>query len=453
MRGIVAAGILGRRGLKTTLVERHHALGGVMCSEPWGDLYIDKGCHLLDMGHTGSAELYTDILGQAMHPVERSYASWLGNARSDDMAVPDFSAGPPDLLASALDDIRTHVSAAPSLDTTDMNGATLTQAFAARFGRQVGNIMAQCAKKMTAIEPDELDATALATLPLLARCRLGSDDDMMRLKRSDSALDARLAVSSAYLTRVATDGAAALAVRNRYPSQRGMRGLCDAALRWLAEECGVDVLTRTVVEDLRVHDDGIEATLSGSRTINARHLYWAQAGARFLTAVGDEDPARGTSRPVSMALYAFKVKPSDVLDITYIHDFRPETVAFRHSSAGIYGRQYDADGLTYVCVEVPCTREQPAWTDPEPMSHVLWSEAQAVGLIKRNARFEDFQVERAPVTIVLPAVGSGPSLSQRDEALAHYENRVLFSDRAAFGKAAIVDAVTEDLDNFERQDR
>ena len=156
----------------------------------------------------------------------------------------------------------------------------------------------------------------------------------------------------------------------------------------------------------------------------------------------------GSQRPVSLINFAFKVLADHVTDMTYVHDFSSETLAFRHSTPGKYGKQITKDGYTYVCLEVPCNQTDKFWNDPLSFSDQLWSEAIDAGIVLPDSKYHAVREFRIPVGLMLPVRSSEDRLNERRRTLQNFENRFVFGDTGAFGKSAIVDAVRTDIDHY-----
>lgn len=441
MRGIVAAWLLRQRGHDVTLVERAPHLGGVLYSSEWDGLFIDKGCHLLDLHHAHSRQFFDEILGRNLRPVTCKYASISEDGELSELAVPDFQHLPKQARQDAIAELQKVASQSPP------SGKSLADALTNRYGNIIGGKLADYAQKMTAQSPGELDSLALVSIGPLSRIRLGPDEEMLKLKHGSPLLDKRLAASQAAVhTSKGIEGKGP--VRNAYPAKRGMRGFCEAASTYL-QDMGVKICTETNLEALNADGHSITAHISVNNqkeTIAVDRCYWSLPLVHLFPLTGIVDPCKDSSKAISMLIYAFRVSPDVVGDLTYIHDYRSETRAFRSSTPGIYGMQRDRSGLTYVICEVPCRMDEAIWREPEQFTETIQREAVDVGVISSFEAVHSAHIDRIPVAYTLPLKGAGDTNWKRLSALSEFSERIVIGDSTAFGRAAITDAVAADLE-------
>jgi len=443
MRGIVAAWLLRRRGHDVTLIERAPHLGGVLYSSEWDGLFIDKGCHLLDLHHAHSKQFYDEILDQNLRSVRCTYSSVSGDGYRSELAVPDFQHLAARTRQDAVSELRSIALENPP------SGKSLADALSNRYGTIIGSMLVDYSRKMTAQDPGELDSLALVSIGPLSRIRIGSDDEMLKLKQESPSLDAKLAASQAAIQ--ASKGIKDKGpVRNAYPAKKGMRGFCEAASTYL-QEMGVKIRTETNLDALSTNAEAITAHISSNNnqeTIAADRCYWSLPLVHLFPLTGIPDPCKNSSKPISMLIYAFRVAPDDVGDMTYIHDYRAETRAFRSSTPGLYGMQRDRSGLTYVLCEVPCRMDEAIWREPEQFTQAIQREAVDIGVISSFEAVHSTHVDRIPVAYTLPLKGAGDTNWKRLSALSDFSDRIVPGDSTAFGRAAITDAVATDLDGW-----
>lgn len=441
MRGIVAAWLLRRRGYDVTLVERAPHLGGVLYSSEWDGLFIDKGCHLLDLHHAHSRQFFGEILDRNLSAVTCKYASVSGDGNRSELAVPDLQHLPKQVRQDAIAEVQNVALQNPP------SGKSLADALANRYGNIIGGQLVDCARKMIAQNPHDLDSLALASIGPLSRIRIGPDEEMLRLKQTSPSLDERLAASqAAVLASKGIDGNGP--ARNAYPAKRGMRGFCEAASTYL-QGMGVKIRTETNLEALSADGKAITAQISinnATEKLTADRCYWSLPLVHLLPLTGVTDPCKDSSKAISMLIYAFRIAPEDAGDITYIHDYRSETRAFRSSTPGIYGMQQDRSGLTYVLCEVPCRMDEAIWREPEQFTQTIQREAVDIGVVSSFEAVRSVHVDRIPVAYTLPLKGAGDMNRKRLTALSRFSDRVVPGDSTAFGRAAITDAVAADLD-------
>lgn len=441
MRGIVVAWLLRRQGHDVTLVERAPHLGGVLYSSEWDGLFIDKGCHLLDLHHPHSKQFLDEILGGNLSSVTCKYASVGGDGNRSELAVPDLQHLPKQVRQDAIAEVQNVALQNPP------SGKSLADALANRYGNIIGGQLVDCARKMIAQNPHDLDSLALASIGPLSRIRIGPDEEMLRLKQTSPSLDERLAASQAAVqASKGIDGNGP--ARNAYPAKRGMRGFCEAASTYL-HGMGVKIRTETNLEALSADGKAITAQISinnATEKLTADRCYWSLPLVYLFPLTGVTDPCKDSSKAISMLIYAFRIAPEDAGDITYIHDYRSETRAFRSSTPGIYGMQRDRSGLTYVLCEVPCRMDEAIWREPEQFTQTIQREAVDIGVVSSFEAVRSVHVDRIPVAYTLPLKGAGDMNRKRLTALSGFSDRVVPGDSTAFGRAAITDAVAADLD-------
>ena len=437
MRGIAAAVTLARAGRSVVLLDAGKILGGVLCSEEWHGLYVDKGCHILDFNHRASGELFCEMLGDNMHPVDVRYASINRGLKSDGIAVPDMSLFDAAERKQARHEIET-AAHGPGSDCRNV-----AEVLRQRYGATAGDYLTQCAEKICGYHPSQLAPEAFETMPMLQRVRIGPDPEMELLKQN-SMLDERLAVSTQDDPWRFYPQERAFGHRNAYPSQKGMRGFCEAATDYLSG-LGVDLRLGHAVEQIDIGDDVVAQTKDGN-LVSASRCYWSVPSSHFLRTIGSDDPLREKGLPASIILYSFRVRPEDAGSYTYIHDFSAETLVYRASTAGIYGRQVDGQGQSYVSAEVPTKMSMEIWQEPEVASDRIWQELQSMELVSPKAGYTDVRVDKTPFAYVLAGIGWSDAKKAHVEKLQPFQSKIVFGGIGAFGKAAIFDAVRAELD-------
>jgi len=438
-RGIVAATLLRKADHEVIVADGGELPGGILCSEEWDGLYLDKGCHLLDFADAAAGNFFQEILGDAILPVQRRYASINRGIKSDGIAVPDLSQFPQEVRRKALREIKIRIGL-PENDCDD-----LAEKLAGRFGETAGNYAGECVKRISAYEPDELAPEAFQTLRVVHRLRLGTDSEMEDLK-SDPSLDERLAVSSQTDPLRFYRHATPFKHRNFYPSVKGMRGFCEAAAGYL-EQIGVDLRLSSRLKCVDVNS-GVTAITDEGDSIEAEMCYWSLPASLFLRTIGVNDPLSAHGRRVSMLFYYFRLPPASVGKYTYVHDFTADRLCFRSSAPGIYGQQTDAEGNTYVCAEVPVRTGSELWEAPEKATDQIWEELKLAGQVHDTAHYAAVRVDRLPVAFILAGKGWAEARVAQQEALVPYRDFVRFTDSGTFGKTAIINAVASDLSSL-----
>ena len=427
-RGIVGAHFLAKAGCAVTLLERAGYMGGVLHSQEWEGLYLDKGCHLFDNVYDESTTIMHEIMGDEVMPVTVKYASVTEGIKSEGVAVPDYSQRGRAFQERVL--LEVVEAAADRKDASN-----LAELLTARYGPTLGEALGVAAAKMFQADPVGLDASAFSSTPF-ARIRIVGNEAAMVLKESP-ALDERIAVPSQddpmkfYRHR-----ATRYPYRNFYPRGKGLRTFCERSLEHL-RQLAVDVRLGESVE--AIWEEGPQmnlATSSGGR-LEADRVLWTMDTGSLCRLLFEDDPLEDLRHDVPMAVHYYRCPREDVGDYTYIHDFSEDSLVFRGSAPGMYGDQTDEKGATYVALEIPTAIGSPVWEDPDSYRDSVWQEAKALGIVNGKT-WSAHTVLRAPVTYRLGKVGFSAAKNEGTERVGIFSKRIVLSDSTAFSKAGIV---------------
>ena len=439
MRGITGAILLRKAGYDVTLIEAAELPGGILLSKEWEGLYVDKGCHILDFSHEGSAQLYKEILTDKLHPVERRYRSINRGIASIDIAVPDMSRFPEYEQAAAIDSLL-------GRDIGTERSPTLKTFFNERYGNIAGDYIAECTRKMTGVDPHTLAPEAFALTPLMSRIRIGSDKKMRILKKNRELSDILAASNVSDVNELSSNNSMPFH-RNYYPSERGMRGFCEAAAEYL-RKIGISTNLSEVINAIRPYGHGLEISTQSEKVFRADMCYWSIPPAIFLNLIGQSNPTANFVTPWSMLIYAFKTDPAAISDILYSHDYSNQNLCFRGSTPGKYGRQTDLAGQTYVCAEVPAQTKSVPWRSAEENTDRVWSELKNMAIVDKSASYSGHRVEKLPVVLMLPKNGWYSADKALNSLLASYSPNIRFGNNSLLGKSAIVESVSRDLEDL-----
>ncbi len=422
-RGIVAAYYLAAAGHKITLVEGAPFLGGVMHSGKWNGFYLDKGCHLFSNDNVEVTGVLLDILDRAVVPVKFRYASVTEGRLSEGFAIPDLTV----LGSERCSRILYETIEAATRDNGD--GANLAETLVRRFGPSAAEALGRAAAKMLRAEPAELDPSVLRTANF-GRARIVPDGEAALLKTIPE-LDKRIAGSSqGDPFRYTPEAKAVYPHRNFYPAQRGMRGFCDAAERYLVD-AGVALCLGTRIDSVSIQGESVVSRFSnGTERAFDRVIWSADLGLLSALLFGANSLA-DLQHNVPMVLYYFVLPENQVGPYTYLHDFSPEHLTFRISAAGRYGRQVKPDGTTYVCCEATTELDSPLWTDPQAHAEEVWREAKDLGAVF-GVRPEAMHVLKTPVSYRVGKPGYGHVVEELAKSIAALCPRILVDAQGAF---------------------
>ena len=427
-RGIVGAHFLAKAGCAVTLVEQAGYMGGVLYSQEWEGLYLDKGCHLFDNVDDESTAVMHEVMGDEVIPVTVKYASVTDGFRSEGVAVPDYSRRGRAFQERVL--LEMVEAAADYKDTSN-----LAELLTARYGPTLGGRLGVAAAKMFQVDPAGLDASAFSSTPF-GRIRVVGDDAAMVLKESP-ALDERIAVPSHDdPMRFYRHQATRYPYRNFYPRGKGLRTFCERSLEHL-RQLAVDVRLGESVEAFWDEGPRVNLATSGGGGLQADRVLWTIDPGALCRLLFEDDPLEALRHNVPMAVHYYRCPREDVGDYTYIHDFSEDSLVFRGSAPGAYGDQTDEKGATYVALEIPATVGSPVWEGSDSHRDAVWREAGVLGIVSGET-WSGHKVLRAPVTYRLGKVGFSAAKNEVTERVGGYSKRIVLSDGTAFSKAGIV---------------
>ncbi|MDJ0944125.1 MAG: FAD-dependent oxidoreductase [Kiloniellales bacterium] len=428
-RGIVAAKLLREAGCEVTLIERMGSLGGILHAEEWQGLYLDKGCHYFDNADDRVTRALLEILEDRVVPVTPRLATRLNGRISQGVALVDFSRQEADLRRRIAEELK-QVAGEP-----DHGAGTLAAALMRRFGATAGAVASAAARKAFAIAPEALDASALWTSPFV---RIRPDvDKASRSLKEIAGLDGRLAVSSLDDHFRFAPGVTGYRHRFFYPAGCGLRSFCDAAAAHL-EGLGVDLVLGRGLAGLDADAHGVRLELQDGETLPADRLLWTLDLGPLAGLVLGEDPLSALIHRTPMVLFHFLLPAAAPPAFTYYYDFDPDSLVYRASAPGFYGRQSNAQGQSYLAVEVVVPQDHAVWRDPESAAPRVWSELCASGFTDVPAPLA-VKITKTPVSFKNPRLGYGAALQKTLEHLvAAGQERISWSDPGLMKKNDIL---------------
>ena len=449
-RGIMAAHSLAQRGFQVTLVEAAPVLGGVLYSMEWDGFVIDKGCHLFDNATDELTRVLFELTPQdTFSPVEVSYASALAPDHvSRGLAIVDLNPFDLGFRSQALWEI---LNAAADHSSGEENFSVhLADRMNNRFGSLVGEALQSAFGKVYQIPADQVSADAL-DLTVFKRVGLVPDRMGLMLKQMP-ALDDRLAVSSQSNPMMFYQDGKGYGHRNLYPKSGGLRSWCRLAADRLVE-AGCRLRLGHKILGLNMVGGRVAVQLGqGSAVCNdmmhVDQVLWA-AGPDYLEqCLFHTCEIETLIHKVPMVLYYFKVSPKQFSGLTYMHDFRSNTLGYRFSAPGLYGRQYDKQGNSYACVEVPTALGSDLWSAPEAFVRQIWAQAQACGLIL-GGDYLDAKITQTPISYAVPKVGYGQALEFLRHAVDEAVPPMVLMSHLSFSKISILQEIQQLLQHFE----
>ncbi len=430
-RGMACAFLARQAGHEVTLIEAARRLGGILNCVSWKGFHLDFGCHLFDNVDDRATSLIFEMAGgeDVFHSVNVRYASKTMNETVEGIAIPSFQELPEEIKSSILFDL---VKTCSQPGTPPEN---LGMALAGRFGNEIALRLIPMAAKMFAGDPDNLAGSALK-IGLFRRVRF-LDDDVARWLKSLPALDDRLAVSSVVDPLEFCTDVSRWSFRNFYPARGGMESFTKATERTL-RGMGVDILLRAEIKRVRQVGEIFETELATGEILSADLAFSAlapEANERLFLGKGTLSELTWA---VPMVLVYFSVPTDELTGVHYLHNFNDRELTFRASAPGLYGRQIKSDGTTYVCAELPTTRDGQVWTEAETLIPDIWHELQLDGLISRGAQHEDFHILRIPKSYSVGRVGHEARLAEVQADLVRCYPSVHFSADMFFAKSEIL---------------
>ena len=440
-KGIMSAHYLLKAGMDVRLVEAAPFLGGVLYSEAWQGLYLDKGCHLFDHSDNRMTNFLFELTpSECFTPVNVDYASSIdGQNWMPGIAIADFSAMPShdqaQLLYSCLDSLAHRTPHEP---------ANLLEQLNQHFGEKLAGHVQRFVHKVYQLPANQIDAPA-HDLTVFKRIRLTPDKIGNILKQCPE-LDNRLAVSSQANPMQFYANTNQFSHRNFYPLKKGLRGWCEAAEASLREK-GADLQQQTKVSNIHQEKNQIRVDFTSGDSQIFDHLVWTTPASQLEKTLLDTQQLTALNHAVPMVLYYFTVHPSQLSGLTYIHNFCDAQFGYRYSAPGLYGNQRDAVGNTYICCEVPTTIGSPIWQDTEAYRDHIWQECIESGLVLKG-NFTDVKTMKTPISYSIPKVGYSKTKADFMERLAQEFPNLLCMGGLSFSKTSIIEEVETGLGGY-----
>ncbi len=436
--GAYAAYRLAQSGQSVVLLEAAPALGGILSSRNWNGFAIDNGCHLFDFGDAKSAEFFDLVMDGNIHPVDVHYASVSDFGTCEGIAVPDLSQAPEALR----EDLIASVVAASKAPDDPQPGQTLKDRLDKRFGPAVAPHLAPGLDKLARVSLDDLAAEAFDVLSYAKRIRLDDDARMDELKAQSGALDERLARKNHPENAPQKDDGNTFEHRNYYPTKGGMGEFCQRMKTYL-EGLGVDIQTKYKVEGMS--RDGQTVSVKGPTDVTANKVFWSLPTSFLPAVIGLDLDSRPFFHPISAHIWAFQVPADQINDVTYIHDYTAANPIFRSSSAGLYSRQVNQNGQSFVLGEVYDSLVSPKLEMNDDMERNVFGSLKRMGQIHKDASYSQSTKWTLPAALAVPKVNWLQNLTTLEEATEARADWLVAAPLRPRGKRSIFGLVEEQL--------
>tara|TARA_E500000178_G_scaffold103821_2_gene103452 strand:- start:7 stop:1395 length:1389 start_codon:yes stop_codon:yes gene_type:complete len=441
-RGLVTCFLLARQGHEITLIEPGRHCGGVLRSFEWDGLYCDLGCHLFDNTDKEHTSVFLEMGGGAdcFHSIELNYASKTGALLSDDISIVDLSA---DFKANK-ETWLFQLDQAGQQEGHE-TGPALDDALLERFGPDIAARLKPMVCKAYAEDWTRIDRSALAH-GLFGRVRIADNATSGELKK-DAYLDKVLAASSTTNPSQFYPDMDRSFGRNFYPASKGMAGFVENAIATL-KAMGVRILTGEAIENITETRDTITV-----RTETGRIFSSAQLISTLSTAINEKLILNENNMPaeigVPMAVVYLRLPLEVINSVTYVHDFNPDHHVFRASTPGVYGKQVDDHGLSYVCVECPARMDSDFYSSsPEEKLTTIMTEIADLEIIDKGTAPADFKILNVPKSYAVPAIGAPQAEAEISKKICGRYARFHQFNSFSFGKSRILKDALSFIENL-----
>jgi protoporphyrinogen oxidase len=432
----LGAYLLAKRGRQVIMLEQSNFLGGVLHSDEWEGIYLDKGCHLFSNEKNEATKVMFEIMDGDILPVQVSYASIIGEKKSNGCSGPD-------ILGFGIETQKQVLFETIQAATEDISDPlSFFDTLKGQYGLTAARLLSGAVQKNYGLPAKKLDA-ALFPISDFRRLRIVSDK-MASLLKENSKLDNRIVASGRgdYFTQ-REEGSIDWPHQNYYPANRGMRGFCEAA-KLALENMGVKIKLNTSVENIKSYNKNISLILSGGTEIKAENLLWTIDTDPLAKIIIGKAPIESYINNVPIILYYFLVNPKNISHYTYITDFRNKTQLFRASTPGVYGHQYTSNGFTYVCFEETTQMGSANWKDPEKNIKTVWREGVDMGIVSGELPSKS-KILKSPVSYKGLKPGYLKEHQKLVKRIQDFSNRIILPDQTIFGKNEIFNDLQETL--------
>ena len=429
--GIYAAWALARAGSQVTLVDSNDAIGGVLRGHVWKDFWLDNGTHNLDMRTALGDTFFRDVLKDNILIIkDMEYASTVDSEWTYGFEMPDLSKFSTKLSSRVLEEL---IELSKAGERTTATG--YLEWYEQNYGESLTRTFLPMMRKFTGSDPSEFAVEANATLNFFSRPKLGSDAEMILLKKSSPFFDDRLGVSN----RCGEPSFIGKNINNIfcYPAAKGMQGFCDSASKRL-EELNVEILLRSQVTSIEPSGAGLQVKLNGKDKLLVNKLLWTLPQGFLARALGLNMQSNQNYTPVATTFFAYEVNREEVVGPDYMHDYSSDRVAFRYNRAGVYGNQVKPGGTTLIMAEVPHIPQFSSSVCTDQMSETVWGNLVESGFMSANAVCLDSTCWGIPTAFVIPNKGWRKLYDENDTAIEHFSKNIHYISFEHQGRLAFM---------------
>jgi hypothetical protein len=396
--GIYAAWRLAKCGCRVILLEANNFLGGNLNSRQWKNFWLDNGTHNFDMRTKLEEKFFLDILGKNIQVwTDHNWASTTDKTWTYGFEMPDFSKDAPILSNQALAELKYIKESSYSALKPDHYSDALIQS----HGPVLSTATLPLVRKFTGSDPTKFSVDARQSLTIFDRPKLGTDSEMIALKKSDPFWDKRLGVS--LLCGDKRFYGKSVTTKYCYPADQGLHGFCVSAQQRLVE-LGVSIKLGHSVTDIKKDGKGVTVKVNNA-SFSADNLFWSlpETGLNKILKTGID--LTQSFIPVGVCLFAFEVPKECIKGPDYLHDFHPDRATFRYNKMGVYSQQIQSNGNTVVMAEVPSHPADLSKKVTNNMTKIVWENVCNSGFVAPETQPIDSTCWGLPVAFTLPKVG------------------------------------------------
>ena len=297
------------------------------------------------------------------------------------------------------------------------------------------------ASKITGNDPANFATDSRNLLTMVFRPKLGSDEEMIDLKRRSPFGDERLGVTyqCGDLRFIGKNAERKFC----YPLQKGTQGFCESAAKRL-KNLGIKLLLKSPISH-------VESTVSGivvrtkNRQISSKKVFWTLPIPTLATVLGIQHEASQSFTPVGVVNHVFEVDRSAIRGNDYLHDYNTGRLAFRYNRAGIYGNQVKPDGRTIVMAEVPTHPKNIMSLLTPSVTERVWQETLMTGFMATDSKHYKSTCWGVPNTFSLPNVGWNDAYAKLEIDISNYSDNIHYIDLASRGRNALMQSFENKL--------
>lgn len=428
-KGIMGAYLMRQRGYEVTLVERSAVLGGIMYSAKWNDFYVDNGVHLFDSIPKNLAAIIEDVMDGNVFPIDFNYASVYNDITTDGLAIPDFE----NLELSVRQKILYEVTQCLTSEPKEKHTSAFDK-MKSLYGPTASALMSESMAHIYGVSADKVEADSLRQTAY-HRIKFLPDDMALALK-VHPVLDDRIAAKRVAVGKV--DDFVSI-----YPGKHGMRGFCEQMTHRL-EAMGVTLILGKEILGINLEPGKPCELKLDSGNIQSDLLFWGNDYALLANMWRTDARIDKATHKTPMVVYYFRVKQDQINNYTYFHQFTPSRHVFRSSAAGLYSKQSDLNGESFVSVECPTIIGNDMWLNPSKYQQEVWNECVNMGLVAQGSNFIDEPlIRKAPVTHRFPLVGCLDLCQELDHEIHKLDGALIVPKNEAFTRREIMFAVEE----------